>query len=130
LAGELESMIHQRAAFDAIEPQLNMFASLQATMVTAIRAALPTTAEKSVPIDEATLSNILRSLAVALADNDSEANDILESNFDVLRSAADHEGFKALEGAIARFDYEAALNHVMQIASLRKIALDIPVLPS
>jgi two-component system, sensor histidine kinase and response regulator len=130
LAGELESLIHNQSAFDAIEPQLNIFASLQEAMVSAIHAALPVAADKPTQIDEATLSNVLRSLHIALANDDSEANDILEANFDLLRSAADHEGFKALEGAIARFDYEAALNHVTKIASMRNIALDIPISPS
>ncbi|OAM52073.1 hypothetical protein A7981_00855 [Methylovorus sp. MM2] len=130
LAGELESMIHKQDSFDAIESKLEIFASMQEAMVTAIRLALPNSDEKTILIDEVVLSKVLRSLSAVLADNDSEANDILELNFALLRASTDHERFTALEGAIARFDYETALNHVVQIATLRNIALDMPTTPN
>jgi hypothetical protein len=91
---------------------------------------LPIAIEKSTIVDEAALSSVLRRLSVSLADNDSEANEILEVSFDLLRSCIEHERFTALEGAISRFDYETALDHVIQIASIRNIKLDTPGLPN
>jgi PAS domain S-box-containing protein len=130
LAKELESMIHMQASFDTIEPKLQVFALMQNAMVSAIQQALPNTDEKTIQIDEAVLSKVLQSLSVSLAENDSEANEILELNFSLLKSSTDHERFTALEGAIARFDYETALNHVVQIATLRNIVLDMPASPN
>ncbi len=126
LATELESMIHKQAPFEAIEPTLQIFASMQQTLIAEIRHALPTADEKPVLIDEAALTGVLRRLAVSLADNDSEANDILELNFDLLRASIDHQQFTVLEGAISRFDYETALDCLVEIAIARKITLDIP----
>jgi len=130
LAGELESMIHKQVSFDIIEPKLQVFASMQEAMITAIQHALPISDERPIVIDEGGLSKVLRSLSASLAENDSEANEILELNFGLLRSSTNHEQFTALEGAIARFDYETALNHVVQIATLRNIALDMPASPN
>ncbi|HSI43639.1 MAG TPA: response regulator [Methylotenera sp.] len=129
LATELESMIHNDAPFDAIEPKLQVFASMQQALIEAIQHALPAAVEKPTLIDETALTPVLRKLAVSLADNDSEANEILELNFDLLRASTDQQRFTALEGAISRFDYETALSQLIQIASDRKIALDISGLP-
>ena len=126
LAAELESMILKQAPFEAIEPKLQVFGSKQQALIAAIRQALPVVNEKPAVIDEAALSNVLRRLVVSLIDNDSEANEILELNFDILRSSTDHEGFAVLEGAIARFDYEAALEQLVRIAAIRNIVLDTP----
>ena len=130
LAAELELMIHKQAPFDDIETKLQTFASMQQALIAAIQHALPTSNDKPILIDEAALTAVLRKLAVSLADNDSEANDVLEMNFDLLRSSTDHTRFTAFEGAIARFDYEAALDHLVQIATTRNIKLDLPGLPN
>jgi two-component system sensor histidine kinase/response regulator len=130
LAAELESMIHNQEPFDDIEPKLQVFASMQQTLIESIQHALPTVNKKKTLIDEAALTSVLRRLAVALVDNDSEANEILELNFDLLRASTDQQQFTALEGAISRFDYEIALDHLKQIASIRNIVLDTSGLPN
>jgi two-component system sensor histidine kinase/response regulator len=130
LATELESMIHNQASFSTVEPILQAFTTRQQALVAAIQQALPAIVEKATLIDEVALSGVLRRLAVSLADNDSEANDILESNFDLLKACTDPQQFTALEGAIARFDYETALDQLAQVASSRNIALNIPDLPN
>ena len=130
LATELESMIHNQVSFSTIEPILQAFATRQQALIAAIQQALPTIVEKPTLMDEAALSGVLRRLAVSLADNDSEANDILELNFDLLKASTDHQRFTALEGAIARFDYETAQDHLAQIASTRNIALNTPGSPN
>lgn len=130
LAAELESMIHQQESFNTIEPKLQAFALMQQAMITGIQQALPVNNTKPTLVDEAALSGVLQRLAVSLSDNDSVANDILELNFDLLRASVDHQKFTALEGAISRFDYEVALEHLKQIANIRNIALDRSDLPN
>ena len=129
LAAELESMINNQAPYDAIEPKLQVFSSRQKTLIAAIRLALPITDEKPTLIDEMALTVVLQRLADSLADNDSEANDTLELNFDLLRASTDLQRFTALEGAISRFDYETALDYLVQIASIRNIKFK-PRLPN
>jgi two-component system sensor histidine kinase/response regulator len=65
-------------------------------------------AADSATVDPAQLAAACRQLAALLADDDSEAADVLRTHAPLLR-AAWGAGFRAVEAAVEGFDFEAAL---------------------
>lgn len=59
-------------------------------------------------IDGETVESACHKLAELLADDDAAAGDLLDANFDLLKNSFPQE-FPVIEGAIRRFDFEAAL---------------------
>jgi two-component system sensor histidine kinase/response regulator len=130
MAQELETLIREKAAMSVIQPKLYAFSAAQQTLIHAIRLALPLahtslkqTNKKKESFDDMVFKDVLKKLAALLADDDSEANEVLEMHYDLLRSATDQDQFAALEGAIVRFDYEAGLTQLKQLAESKSIAL-------
>jgi two-component system sensor histidine kinase/response regulator len=125
MAAELEKMIGQQASKASVEEKLVVFAASQKVLLDAIRQALPQqkreAAAEALDIGKATM--VLRRLVELLAEDDSEASDILEDNLDLLRFALGTEAFSKVDSAIKQFDFEQALTHLKQRAGELEIAV-------
>ena len=94
-------------------------------LIDAIRQALPPEEESTQPeaLDIGKVTAVLRRLAELLAEDDSEASDVLEENLDLLRFALGIDAFAEVDGAIKQFDFEKALNLLKQRAGELEIAV-------
>jgi two-component system sensor histidine kinase/response regulator len=125
MAAELEKMIVKKTGSAALEEKLVVFAAAQTVLIDAIRQALPPEEESTQPeaLDIGKVTAVLRRLAELLAEDDSEASDVLEENLDLLRFALGIESFSKVDAAIKQFDFESALNHLKQRAGELEIAV-------
>ena len=90
MAGELEKMIHDGAARKAIDAKLAPFTKAQEAMIVNLKAALPPEESRSdaaKALDMSKAGEVINKLAGLLANDDSEAGDLLEDNLDLLRYA-------------------------------------------
>lgn len=84
-----------------------------------ISAGMPREAEAVRPpaaLDMDTLSSDLRRLATFLADDDSQAADVIDGVVDMLKSAGHSGAAKRVQTSITNFDYEEALTVLREIA--------------
>jgi two-component system sensor histidine kinase/response regulator len=125
MAAEIEKMIGQKVGPANVEEKLVIFAATQRVLIDAIKQALPQEEVSAPPeaLDVAKVTEIVRRLAELLAQDDSEANDVLEENLDLLRFALGVDSFSAMEAAIKQFDFETALSHLKQRAGELEIAV-------
>jgi two-component system sensor histidine kinase/response regulator len=111
MADELEKMINGHAPRDVIDAQIMAFETVQTTMITALKTALP--ADKSADVfdylDTSKAVEVLTKLSELLKDDDSEAIDILEENIDLLRVVLGTDTFSKVDKAIKDFDFEKAI---------------------
>lgn len=120
MAGELEKMISEGAELDAIEVKIVLFKEMQFAMIEALKAAVPHQAHATVLPDTAEAVKVLSLLQGLLANDDSEACDIWEENFDLLRFMLRPEIFPKVDKAIKQFDFEKALQ-LLEQADLRPL---------
>ncbi|MCX7193660.1 MAG: response regulator [Proteobacteria bacterium] len=110
MAGELEQMFSAGSSREALAAKVEEFSDAQSAMIAALKAAVPAEhTHSSIVPDMAKSAEVLRLLHDLLADDDSEAADVLEENFDLLRYALGPEIFPKVDKAIKRFDFESAL---------------------
>jgi two-component system sensor histidine kinase/response regulator len=127
MAGELEKMIKEGAAREAIESRLAPFAADLTAMIANIKAALPPEeggSGKPEAVDMIKAGEIINKLAGLLASDDSEASDVMEENLDLLRSAFGSDAFAKIDHAIKQFDFEKGLEFVKARAGELNITLD------
>jgi two-component system sensor histidine kinase/response regulator len=79
-------------------------------------------AKTIVTIDSETLKTVCARLARLLADDDSEAADVLDDNADLLRSALPNH-YRAIEEAIRGFDFEAALEKLQTATTAASVEM-------
>jgi two-component system, sensor histidine kinase and response regulator len=126
MAAELEKMIKENAARDAIEARLAPFAEALTAMIAQIRAALPAEEKQTstaTPVDAAKAGEVVNKLAGLLANDDSEAGDVLEENLDLLRSTLGSDALDRIDYAVKQYDLEKAL----ELLKDRAAALDIAI---
>jgi two-component system sensor histidine kinase/response regulator len=125
MAAELEKMIVKKVGTAAVEEKLVIFAAAQKVLIDAIKQALPPDEENAAPValDIGKVTEVVRRLAELLAEDDSEASDVLEENLDLLRFALGIDAFAEVDGAIKQFDFEKALNLLKQRAGELEIAV-------
>jgi two-component system sensor histidine kinase/response regulator len=111
MAAEIEKMVKEGASRDAIEARIVPFEQAQSAMIMALKAAVP--AEKTKNVSEAPdtskAAEVLSRLSTLLAEDDSEAGDVLEEHLDLLRFVLGAEEFTKFDLAIKQFDFEKAL---------------------
>jgi two-component system sensor histidine kinase/response regulator len=126
MAGELEKMIKEGAAREAIEAILEPFAAGLTAMIANIKAALPPEeggAGSAGAVDMLKVGEVINKLASLLAGDDSEASDVMEENLDLLRSAFGPDAFAKIDHAIKQFDFEKGLELVKARAGELNITL-------
>ncbi|MDZ7920111.1 PAS domain-containing hybrid sensor histidine kinase/response regulator [Rhodoferax sp.] len=107
---QVERALHDQEPTAQVQALMDHPRHLLAQLLTALATALPpeAVATASAAVDPAQLAEASRKLAALLADDDSEAADVLREHAALLR-AAWGPGFHAVEAAVDGFDFEAAL---------------------
>lgn len=110
MAQGLESGI---AAGEDVSALIDPFGDALEKVILAIRAALP--AEILAPatatpltIDPKERDKVLARLGELLGNDDSEANDVVEENQDLLRATLGAEAYAKIDQAIKQYDFETA----------------------
>jgi two-component system sensor histidine kinase/response regulator len=110
MASELEEGLRTGAGDDVIEAALLKLSCAQSLMIAALKDALPLESLNSpAPLNTEKSAEVLRLLHDLLADDNSEAADVLEENLDLLRYVLGLETFSKVEKAIKQFDFDKAL---------------------
>jgi PAS domain S-box-containing protein len=120
MAAEIEKMVKDGADRGALEEKIAPFAEAQAAMIAALKERLPPDTDAGMihaALDMGKVTEVVGRLAVLLAEDDSEASDVLEENRDLMRTAMGAEAFSRIDVAIKKFDLEAALTHLKQRAT-------------
>ncbi len=110
MAVELEKLINTQASNDVIEAKIASFEQVQFAMITSLKMALPLDKPDNVEnVDPSKFVEILNRLNELLKDDDSEANDVLDDNVDLLRFVLGVDTFSKVDQAIKNFDFEQAV---------------------
>jgi two-component system sensor histidine kinase/response regulator len=121
LAATLELALKEQWPRADIEAALEKFEPPLADLIAALQAQLPAEAEKAqVAVDQDALREVCGKLAALLADDDSEAGDLLDSQANLL-NAAFPTRFRQIDDAVRGFDFEAALAVLKEAAAERGI---------
>jgi len=125
MAGEIEKLIRNGAERAAIDARIVPFEQTQSAMIAALKAAVPTEKAKSVPqdVDTAKTAALINQLYRLLAEDDSEAGDVLEENLSLLQIVLGMEAFSKVDDAIKQFDFGKALDLLKAHASVLNIEL-------
>lgn len=80
MAAEIEKMISQKTDIAAVEEKMLAFAAAQKALIESIRQALPSQDDLPTPgtLDIASASRMVQRLATLLAEDDSEASNVLQ----------------------------------------------------
>ena len=109
LAAGVERAVRERGPRDKIYALLDAFAVPLGELVAALERALPADEERvQTTVDMDRLRAVCTKLEALLADNDSEADNILDENADLLHAAFPNY-YRRIEDTIKSFDFEAAL---------------------
>jgi len=109
LAALLEAAIKERRPRAEVDARLDDLKTPLATLVFQLEQKLPMEPGKStVTVDRQKLKSVCDSLQALLADDDSQASEVLEANADLLQAALPNH-YRKIEDAILSFDFEVAL---------------------
>jgi HPt (histidine-containing phosphotransfer) domain-containing protein len=126
LAQQLEQAL-TRETPDELAPRQEAVTVELERLLAAIQAALPTAAEAQPldeqPLDEQQLDAICRRLLTLLADNDSQAENLMQGHGVLLR-AAFGERYAGIEAALDQFDFEQAYALLSEALQARRPALE------
>jgi len=118
LAEALEKSIKDKVASKMIAAKLKAFANAASAMTQRIKETVPP--EDHGPVADALdiekAKDVLVKLAVLLANDESEAHDILDENLDLLRFALGAESFNKVEQLIRAYDFDKALQQLKAAA--------------
>jgi len=122
-AANLESAIAAKQSPSVIDARLDSAARILAMLLAELLAKLPARPvdERSALVDPARLQAVCRRLAELLAESDAEASDVLAGEASLLRTAFGG-GYRAIETAVNRFDYDAALSALREAARAAGLA--------
>ncbi|MBS4098283.1 MAG: response regulator [Sulfuricella sp.] len=121
LAAALELALKERRPRPETDAALARLATPLAALIEAIQAQLPEEAAKAqVAVDLPALRETCAKLAALLADDDSEAGDLLDQHADLLNTAFPTH-FRRIDDAVRGFDFEAALAALQEAAVERGI---------
>ncbi len=109
LAAALETAIKERRPRDQIDARLDHLKTALAAFIAQLEQKLPKEQLRAaVTVDQTKLKTVCDDLEALLADDDSEAGEVLDVNADLLNAAfPDH--YRRIEDGIRSFDFEAAL---------------------
>ncbi len=117
LAGNLERAIAERLDSEQIATALSRFSEAMSALIAAIVAALPAESpvqEAAEPVDSERAEEVLAELRALLAEDDSEASDLIETHQDLLKNRLGQERFQELDSALKDFDFERALQGISE----------------
>ncbi len=116
-AADLEAAIGDKAPRDGVDGLLGALEAPLGELIAALEARLPPEETAApVAVDLETLNAVCRRILILLAEDDAEADDILEANTGLLNSAFPDD-FGRIRTAIKAFDFDtaaAALTEAMQ----------------
>jgi two-component system sensor histidine kinase/response regulator len=120
---KVERALHDQETAAQVQDLMDKPRSLLTQLLADLGAALPpeAVAADSTAVDPEQLAAASHQLAALLADDDSEAADVLRQHAALLR-AAWGPGFRAVEAAVDAFDFEAALQALN--AAVAQAAMD------
>ena len=123
-AAALELALKEQQAGAQIEALLEQFEPPLLALIAALQASLPAEAEKlQVAVDMDALRALCSRLAALLADDDSEAGDLLDSQANLL-NAAFPAHFRRIDDAVRSYDFETALATLKTAA--RECGIEVP----
>jgi hypothetical protein len=111
----VEKAVKDGESREAVEGLLSPFAAAHALLVARLREALPVTdpVEKpsgtATPVDREEGLAACKKLAALLANDDSEAVDLLDDKRDLLKGVLGAGPFSSIEKALKDYDFEKAL---------------------
>lgn len=123
LASRLEASIAAREARSVLDARLDEVSSSLALTINALRESLPSDETRAplAAIDPRQLKTLASRLATLLADDDSEASDLLAEHADIFRTAfGDH--YKKIDEYVRNFDFEAALTALQTAIAAQTLA--------
>jgi len=125
LAAALEKSIKDKADSKVIATQIKAFASAASAMVDRIKASAPAeeSRQNKDALDIEKAKGVLVKLVALLANDESEAHDILDDNLDLLRFALGAESFNKVDQLIRAYDYDKALVQLVAAANELHIQL-------
>jgi two-component system sensor histidine kinase/response regulator len=111
MAAEIETLVREKTKRAVIDEKFVPFSQALMTMVEDIKQALPSDESQAnqVVVDTEKTTDILIKLAALLADDDSDASDVVEENLDALRVVLGAEAFSKIDRAIKQYDFDSAL---------------------
>ena len=120
----VETALRERQAVAAARVLMEKPAALLAELLAQLRAKLPAQEQDAgqANVDFTVLPALYLKLHALLADDDSEAADVLAANTPLLRSAMG-DAYRALEAAIGDFDFETALDVLKTAAAKGNISI-------
>jgi CheY-like chemotaxis protein len=108
-AAEVESAFKKGLPQDRCQALINTLEAALSAVIAALTRTLPREAPvTAVAPDPEKLQQVLARLEALLADDDSEAGQVLDSNADLLSTALPRH-FRQIDSAVKSFDFEAAL---------------------
>ncbi|MBF0558050.1 MAG: response regulator [Nitrospirae bacterium] len=128
LAEKVEGMI-KKGESDGLQPAMEAMAQELVDLSIRIKAVMPDTLESEKnntaagPVDMAALSAEMRKLAALLADDDSQAVDVMESLIDRLKAAGHRDSAKKVQVSIANYDFEDALGKLKEIGQVLGVSV-------
>ena len=107
---KVERALHDQEPAAAVHALMEKPGTLLTQLLADLSASLPTEATAEVAaVDADQLASVCGQLRALLADDDSEAADVLQQHAALLKAALG-TGYRAVESAIEAFDFEAALD--------------------
>ncbi len=121
MSAELEAMFRSGASVDSLDQKIASYSEALSSLIAALKAAVPAEVSQAAVPNQAEAAEVLARLRLLLANDDSEACDMLEDNFELIRMALGMEFFPKVDKAIKQFDFEKALTLLGQ-ADARKLS--------
>ncbi len=123
---QVEAALRDRVDVSQVRPLLTEPAALLAALLGELSAKLPP--EDEAPLvqgaitDPQQLATLCQQLAALLADDDAQAADLLQEQGPALRAAL-HSGYRAIEAAVADYDFDTALKALHTAAAQANIPI-------
>ncbi|MEI7611368.1 MAG: response regulator [Betaproteobacteria bacterium] len=114
LAGDLETAIRDKQPLQTIEAINSSVCGALLALIGEINKQLPVEESRKHHTEEkkANAAEICEHLSVLLSHYESDAVDLFEKNYEVIRTALGMEAFRVLDQAIKQYDYEKALRAI------------------
>jgi hypothetical protein len=111
MAAALEKAIKEKSPREEIGTMLETFGAEHGKLIAGLMEAFPVAAirEKADTVDEAKAAEVFNKMMELLANDDSEAADLLAAEKDALRHILGKERFGPFEQAIQQYDFAQAL---------------------
>ncbi|THF57195.1 response regulator [Pseudothauera rhizosphaerae] len=121
-AARVEAACREKASAEKCRPLLDALQQVLDPLLETLAGVLEVSArgEPAPPVDRDRLQAVLQRLEALLADDDAEAGELLQAEQELLRRGL-VEDFVVLEGAVERFEFEAALEILRKACAERHL---------